>query len=494
MDREPLVPRVFETHISTVVLVGDRALKFPKPIANEFLDQSTPEKRREICERELWLNRRLAPDVYLGVGDVREGDDIVDSFLVMRRMPEHTRLSALVGSPHFDDAVRDVVRTVAAFHARQTPSSFAASVSTRDAVCELWQTKNLDQVQRFAGSLLDPALLHEVAELSQRYLAGREALFAERIALGYARDGHGDLLADDIFILPDGPRVLDCLAFDDSLRCGDVLLDIAFLAMDLERLAGRPIVDAVMHWYTEFSAEHHPRSLAHFCIAYRALVRAKVSCLQAEQGDASAGRRAAMYLRQCARHLRRAQPQLVLVGGAPGTGKTTVADMLADVDEVTVLSSDEIRKDLAGAERHLPLGSAAYEPAARARVYAALVHRARLLLERGESVVLDATWGSAMERTRAVAMAAEVHARVVALQCVLDVDTAAVRVEARRQTSGDASDATAEVTVALALAFEPWPDAATVDTGGSLEAVRTRLAVVVVGAESPATARRLVDD
>src|SRR5690606_4917082 len=122
----------------------------------------------------------------------------------------------------------------------------------------------------------------------QRYLAGRDRLFAHRIAGGFARDGHGDLLADDIFCLDDGPRIIDCLAFDDDLRVGDVLLDVAFLVMDLERLAGIETAESFLAQYQSFANERHPRTLMHHYVAYRALVRSKVNCLRAGQGATKA--------------------------------------------------------------------------------------------------------------------------------------------------------------------------------------------------------------
>ena len=119
-----------------------------------------------------------------------------------------------------------------------------------------------------------------IGELAHRYLDGRTTLLAERIARGRVVDGHGDLLADDIFCLDDGPRILDGLEFDERLRWGDVLYDVGFLAMDLERLGRLDLALAFLDWYREYSAETHPPSLEHHYIAYRALVRAKISCLQ----------------------------------------------------------------------------------------------------------------------------------------------------------------------------------------------------------------------
>ena len=119
------------------------------------------------------------------------------------------------------------------------------------------------------------------------------------------RDGHGDLLADDIFCLDDGPRVLDCLEFDDRLRYGDVLADVAFLAMDLERLGRTELARPFLDWYREFSAETYPESLAHHYIAYRAHVRSKIACLRGSPEDQNEAR--GVHLSQCLRHLRAGQ-------------------------------------------------------------------------------------------------------------------------------------------------------------------------------------------
>ena len=125
--------------------------------------------------------------------------------------------------------------------------------------------------------MLDPERAAEVERLALRYLAGRETLFAGRIAAGLIRDGHGDLLADDVFVLPDGPRALDCLEFDDRLRYVDGLDDAAFLAMDLERLGAAELGRAFLDWYVEFAGAQRVPSLEHHYIAYRAFVRAKDS-------------------------------------------------------------------------------------------------------------------------------------------------------------------------------------------------------------------------
>jgi predicted kinase len=278
-------------------------------------------------------------------------------------------------------------------------------------------------------------------------------------------EGHGDLLADDIFCLDEGPRILDGLEFDERLRWGDVLYDVGFLAMDLERLGRLDLAFAFLDWYWEYSAETHPPSLEHHYIAYRALVRAKISCLR---GGADGEAEARAYLAQCQRHLLDARVQLVVIGGLPGTGKTTLAAALGDELGWSVLRSDEMRKELAGLDPldHAPAayGEGLYEPDVTKSTYDALFFRAGQLLARGESVVVDASFSKTTWRDMAVALAVDADSDLTELRCLLSADVAAARLATRVADGRDASDATASVAAHMAEEFEPWPSAATVGT------------------------------
>jgi predicted kinase len=318
----------------------------------------------------------------------------------------------------------------------------------------------------------------------RRYLAGREPLLAERIAQGRVVDGHGDLLADDIFCVDDGPRILDCLEFDDRLRWGDVIYDVGFLAMDLERLGRGDLARAFLDWYRELSAETHPRSLEHHYIAYRALVRAKVSCLKGGLDDRL---EAGAYLAQCHRHLRAGRVRLVVVGGLPGTGKTTVSNGIGQSLGWPVLSSDELRKQDAGLDVRdhaaAAYGAGLYTPAIVDATYGRLLSRARTLLEHGESVVLDASFAQPRWRSGAAAMALEAHADLVELRCELPTEVAAGRLAERIRDRTDASDADPEIARAMAGSFATWPSALGVDTALSPPDVMRQVLGAVAGDE-----------
>jgi len=477
---------VAETHISTLFFVDGRAYKLKKPVHTDFVDFRTREARERACHREVELNRRLAPDVYLGVADVTGPDGtLCDHLVVMRRMPSGRRLAALAaaGAP-LRAEVEALARTIASFH--DTAERVDPSPGRRDAVAALWAA-NFTAMRPFVGPVLPASDVAAAEALSHEFLAGREPLFERRISEGHVRDGHGDLQADDVYLLDDGPRVLDCLEFDDALRHGDTLADAAFLSMDLERLGRRDLADAFRVAYRTASGDRFPATLAHHYTAYRAQVRAKVTALRWEQ---TAGRErhehasaARALVSLCRRHLEAGRVVLVLVGGLPGTGKSTVAGALARHAGWARLRSDEVRKEQAGMQ---PLERAParfahglYSPGTTAATYAELLRRAGRLLAEGEPVVLDASWTDPAERARALALAAEHHAALVPLRCDLPVEVAAARIRSRARAGGDPSDATVEVLRGMAARAAPWPEALRLDTGAPPAEVAARATSLV---------------
>jgi hypothetical protein len=467
-----------ETHSAIVALVGDRVYKVKKPLRLPFLDFSTAAARRRVAHREVELNRRLAPDVYLGVGEWRAPDQEPEPVVVMRRMPAARRLATLVetGAASFDH-VRAIARAIAAFHARAERSPRIDTAGHPSMVTTKFET-DVAETRDVAPGVLDPRLVDDIGRLGRRYLAGRHTLLDERVRDGMICDGHGDLLADDIFCLDDGPRILDCIEFDDRLRHGDVLADVAFLAMDLERLGAPGLAAQLLHDYAEFSGEHHPASLTHYYIAARALIRAKVTAVRVHQGDTSVAPLAVFLLALTRTHLRSAQVTCVLVGGAPGTGKSTFAHALAPFLDAVVCSSDEVRKDLAGlphdTRAEAAYGAGIYDAAHTEATYDALADRARRLLARGVSVILDASWTRRARREAVARIARATSSDLIALRCVVPDDVAARRIAARRATGTHVSDTTADIARAMRVDADPWPEAVEITTAGTIDSTVAR--------------------
>lgn len=457
-----------ETHSAVVVLCGDRATKFKKPVDLGFLDFRSVQARREALRRELELNRRLAPDVYLDVATVvGSTGDIVDHILLMRRMPEAARLSTLVthrtghSRSELQDRLRQVARVLADFHSRAERGPHIDAEAGAHGLRRRW-TDNFAELERYVGTSVDAEMLRHIRALALDYVDGRAALFERRRAAQVYVDGHGDVTADDVFCLDDHPRILDCIEFDDRLRWIDALDDAAFLAMELEHLAAPELARYFLDQYAEFSAVPRVPSLEHHYLAYRALVRAKIACLQAEAGAPDAQSAVDSYLEATLRHLEAGQVRLMLVGGAPGTGKSTIAAAVADRLGAVLLSTDVLRQQLTPGDAH-------YDDTSRTRVYRTLLARARHVMANGESVVADATWPTRELRAEARAAASDARSALLEFECHAPPRLAAARAQRRLETAAGPSEAGGVVALTLARRRAAWPSATSVDCTGSPE-------------------------
>ena len=445
-----LAAQVRETHTGIVVLLGDRAYKAKKPIATDFLDFTATTQREAACEREVTLNRRLAPGSYLGVAHfVGPGGEVPEPVIVMRRYDDSTRLASMIKNGHaVDGHLKDIAETLARFHRGAARSAEIDAHGTVEAVSARSE-QNLVELERY--SIVSDDAVCELQRLTAQFTSGRAALFAQRIADRRIVDGHADLLADDIFCTSSELAILDCLEFDDNLRFVDGIDDAAFLAMDLEFLGGEDLANFFFDEYSRQSDDPAPQSLKHFYIAYRAAVRAKVDCVRVTQGHAEAVIDAQRHLDIALKHLRAATIKLVIVSGGPGTGKTTLSKALAEETGARVISTDDVRRRMT--EAGIIVGSAGglntglYSPENVASVYDEVLRQARESLTGGQSVVLDGTWRDAHQRQRARLLGDETGSPMVELTCSLPLVDASARIRSRRETT---SDATPEIAEALA--------------------------------------------
>jgi hypothetical protein len=457
---------VHETHTGLVVLVGDLAYKIKKPIRTDFLDFTTPERRERACQRELELNRRLASNSYLGVAHLTaEWAGASEPVLVMKRRPDRRRLATMVrrGDPVTQPLIA-IAQQLAGFHESAERGGPVAAQGTVAAIKGRWEA-NFAELQQYVDTVVEQQRLDAIARLATQFIAGRAMLFTGRVADGRIVDGHGDLLADDIFCLPKGPEILDCLEFDDNLRYVDTIDDAAFLAMDLEFMGRKDLGELFLNQYGRLAADPAPQSLKDFYIAYRALVRAKVDCVRFTQGHTNAAADASRHFDIALEHLHACSVRLAVVGGGPGTGKTTLAHALAERVGAAVISTDEVRRAMqnsgviAGEAGVLDAGL--YSDANVAAVYDEVLRQARVHLANGRSVILDGTWRDPRRRDQVRQLAVQTHSAELELRCETSVNTAASRVAAR--PAGTFSDATTEIAIALADS-QQWPEAYHIDT------------------------------
>ena len=470
---------VHETHTGVVMLAGNRVFKAKKPVLTDFLDFRTPQQRERACLREVELNSRLSPDSYLGVAHLTDPTGgPAEPIIVMRRYHDDDRLASLV-TRGVDESVTSIhgvldsiADVLARFHERAERSGVINAQGEVGAIDQRWR-ENLSELNRYAGdpnSGISVESLSRIQRLAAEFISGREPLFTRRIEEGCIIDGHGDLLADDIFWVNREPALLDCLEFDDELRYLDRIDDVAFLAMDLEFLGRKDLADYFLDRYAVHSADKAPSSLRDFYIAYRAVVRAKVDCVRLSQGRSEAAEDAARHLAIATQHLESGSVRLALIGGNPGTGKSTIAHALAQQVAAQVISTDDVRRELRefGVITGSPgvLNAGLYRPDNVTTVYDIVLRRARVLLSNGQSVILDGTWRDPQTRAHADRIAKETHSAMVELMCLATVDMAADRITVRHPGN---SDVTPDIAAALAAQQDGWDTAYRVDTSRSVE-------------------------
>lgn len=447
-----------ETHISVVFLVGDKAYKLKRAVRYPYLDFSTLEKRKAACDAEVRVNRRTAPTLYKGVVAVTRGADNrlavggtgepVEWLVEMARFEEETRFDRLAAKDALGrHTIEDLADAIAAFHA-------AAEIRDADTVAGLGVTIDGDRasMESLAGGIFDAADIVRLAELSMRALTDLTPLLHVRRRSGRVRRCHGDLHLRNICMVDGRPTLFDAIEFNDTFADIDVLYDLAFLVMDLDRRGQRRFANVVLNRYLDMTGDDDGLACLPLFLSLRAAIRAHVqatAATKAEDGGRSEALRAEAreYLAAAFEYLAPgAPPMLIAVGGLSGSGKSRLARALAPfagaAPGARVQRTDVIRKRLMGKGPLERLGPEGYTREMSDRTYGALYELVRASLAAGRTTIADAVFADPIERRRIAAVAAE--AGVAFRGLWLEAPTAVMerRVSERKR---NASDATAEI-------------------------------------------------
>ena len=293
--------RTIRTHVSMVFLAGDLAYKVKRDVRFPFLDLSTLERRRLCCEEEVRLNRRLSPELYLGVvaitvdaaGGIHVGGagEIVEYAVKMRRLPEDQMMDSLVSAGRLaPDAIARICERLVPFHAQAAATEAIAAFGSPSAIAELWEEHFIES-SPLVGDFLDRFQEGLLRATARAWMVGKRPLLERRHRNGSIRDGHGDLRCSSI-CLTEPIQIFDCLEFSPRLRCADVASDVAFLAMDLTWRGRRDLADELVGRYSKLAGDAELGRLVPFYGCYRACVRAKVSALSARDAQVTAPERA----------------------------------------------------------------------------------------------------------------------------------------------------------------------------------------------------------
>lgn len=476
---------IIQTHISVVFLAGDKVYKVKKPVDFGFLDFTTLEKRKHFCEEELRLNRRLSPGTYLDVVPVLKDVDglkfgeigllaetgpgvetAVEYAVVMERLDENRMLSELLARGEVDASMMDTIaRRIAEFHHEAETSPYITNIGGTRAV-KFNTEEDFQQIEPYIGRTLDRATFERIVEFTRTFIEVNIELFTAREKNGWIRDGHGDLHSQHICLGSEAGeiKVFDCIEFNERFRFGDVLVDAAFLAMDLERLGFNELAARYTKTYLGNMDQEEQTALFNFYACYRAVVRGKVEGFRSsdpniKEEKATAARESARTFHQLAeRYARTITPPILIAGcGLMGSGKSTLARSLAKLVDIKVLSSDTIRKSLAGIDpidkRHVPFGQDIYSGKHTEGTYLAMHEQARLLLENGQSVFLDASYMDPGMRAMAAETALQSNARFLLVYMEGDEEILRSRLRARKNEKGVISDGREEILAEQMAAF-----------------------------------------
>jgi uncharacterized protein len=467
--------RLIETHISWLLLGSSTAYKLKKPLRLPFLDCTTLAARRRFCDEELRLNRRLAPSLYLDVVEVCDDGQgatfggpgtVVDAAVRMRRFPDgalwRDMARADTLAPHHIDAM---AQTLAAFHRDAAVAPADSAFGTAAAHAHV--------VQGLGETVEAPAL--------RAWLAGQVQALAPwwdaRRREGRVRECHGDLHLGNVLQLEGQATAFDGIEFDPALRWIDVVDDIAFLAMDLLANDRRALAFRFINAYLSAIGDYDALPGLRFAMVCRALVRAQVTTLAAQQGvQAVGGCNASAYVALAEALSTGDDARLAITHGLPGSGKSFVSQGVLEAAGAICVRSDVERKRLFGLDArassrdHVPGGI--YDSATTHRTYARLQQVADTALRAGWPVIVDAAFLRRSERASFAALASARGAPFSVLDCRAALPLLRRRIEARQAGGADASEADLAVLEKLAG----------VDEGLSAS---ERAMAIVVDAETP---------
>lgn len=465
-----------ETHISLVFLTDRYAYKIKKPVNLGFLDFSTLDQRHFYCEQELMLNRRLSSGVYLEVVALRQDDQhytfdghgqVVEYALKMRRLPEGHSLEALLRRDRVTaDMVEALAQRLAAFHADHPVAGSSESYGTLERVRADWD-ENFAQTADAIGHILSRQTYMTIQQAVTTFTSRHADWFAERVQQGRIRDCHGDLRAEHIYFESGQLQIIDCIEFNQRFRFIDVTSEVAFLAVDLERLGAAAMAAHFVRAYARFSEDASLYRLLDFYRCYRAYVRGKVTSIRLQASPppelrTQLQRRAEAYFALAAHYAERlTRPLLLLTTGLTASGKSTVAQAIATALDLALYSSDRVRKEMAGVtpetSRRSAYGAGLYSAAATQQTYDALADLARQALLRGDSVILDASFAKQAERQRIAALAQEMNAQCCVVECWAPEESLRARLRERERSPTSVSDAREEILSQFQHDYEPMP-------------------------------------
>lgn len=473
-NHHPQTVHIIQTHASIVAIAPPFVYKVKKNVNHGFLDYSTLDKRKHFCEQEVILNRRLAPDIYLGITPIVRNDNklafsetgnIVEYAVTMRCVPDDALLKHRLAKGQIGRS--DMValgKLLGQFYRSQKPEPAVAEYGAPEAIRYSIE-ENFTQTERFVNTALSPAAFRAIKEFNNMFFQRFSGVLERRAAEGRIKECHGDLHLEHIAFLPNGIRILDCIEFNSRFRCIDTASDVAFLAMDLEFHKRFDLAQTLVETVAAETGDKDIAPILNFYKCYRAYVRGKIAALRAMSAALPDTEKypslvlAKKYFRLALHYaLSQSRPTAIFVMGKPASGKSSLAQHIAAETGWKYCSSDITRKELAGihlferksdAERR-----ALYSASMTEKTYSTLEKEMLTCGAARRQIVIDATFGSRHQRERFRMAATKAGMRYCFIVARADEAETIERLARREHNTHTISDARLEDYQLITAKFE----------------------------------------
>ncbi len=491
---------LIETHISWIILTGNFAYKIKKPVDFGFLNFSTLEKRKNFCEQELILNRRLAPAIYLAVvaitgtqnnpvitthNELFKGDAI-EYAIKMAQFPQSAQLDNMLAAGELKaEQMDEIAEMVANFHQTVEVAGDAMAYGNKETISQPIK-ENFTQINEHLDTTPYADTLSALSMWSSSEFVKLKPVFEQRKANGFIRECHGDMHLRNMVWLNTGPSAFDCIEFNPQLRWIDVISEVAFLVMDLQDRQQYQLANRFLNVYLEVTGDYAGLSVLPYYLCYRALVRAKVNTLRLEQKKIPEEERKQiqvefeLYLKLATTYTQTSPAKLIIMRGLSASGKSTVSQQLRETLGAIRIRSDVERKRLFDID---PGNSASsyntadkidkgiYSAQASLQTYTKLAELASRIISAGYSVIVDAAFLKYEQRKPFQLLAKSLAVPYSIIDITADTDILRQRIKERKHDVSDADLVVLEhqLTNWSPLYKDEMDAAISVDTGEVLE-------------------------
>lgn len=474
---------VIQTHASVLAIVPPFVYKIKKQVDLGFMDFRSLEARKENCQKEIKLNSRLCPELYLDIipisidkENLQFGSEgmILDYALKMKHLPDGFFLDQLIRKKKAGTEVLDQILQILKDFYQKQPDDPALQDYGKPAHLKSITNENFQTLNDFIGETAEEILVDALKELTQQFLNKNEKLLEKRVSENKIKDCHGDLHLEHIHVYKNKICIYDCLEFSDRFRYTDIACDIAFLAMDLDFHLRPDLSQYVVQRFSNLMDDPELLMIIDFYKSYRACVRAKVESIKFRQTEVPEDQKeisknkAEKYLGLALKYsVLGSSPSAIIVFGSIGSGKSTVAKKLSELLNLKVISSDVIRKKNEG----LPLNirtnvkkrKILYSNEKSEEVYITLLNQSLDHLRNNNSIVIDATFSSSSYRKMFFEKYKEAEIPFYFIELQATDETIKKRLAERDMNKEVISDARLEDFEKLKAAFEPFEEKSSIN-------------------------------